>query len=104
MTSSKQIFELLLIQVFPLNIHYFVDVSFVLISSLFAEPYLFENFLPILEQLSNAYAKASLACSRHDHCSIATIELLTVSNPFRADDNETNFFNKRLHRLNEYLV
>ena len=76
--------------------HYFVDVSFVLISCLFADGYLFENFVPILEQLSNAYAKASLACSRHHQSAIPTIQLLTVSNLFPADYNETNFFNERL--------
>ena len=83
-------------QLFSLNIHYFVDVSFVLISCLFAEQCLFENFVPILEQWSNAYAKASLACSRYDQSAIPKIELLTVSNLFRAENNETNFFNERL--------
>ena len=71
---------------------------------LFAEQCLFENFVPILEQLSNAYAKASLACSRHHQSVILTIELLTVSNLFRADTNETNFFIERLQRINEYLI
>ena len=86
-------------QLFSLNIHYFVDISFVLMSCFFAEQYLnilLEYFVPILEQLSNAYAKTSLACSRHDQSAIPTIELLTVSNLFRADNNKINFYNERL--------
>ena len=54
-------FELLSMQLFSLNIRYFVDVTFVLMSCLFAEQYLFENFVIILEQCFNAYAKASFA-------------------------------------------
>ena len=44
-------------QIFSLITHYFVGVSFVSISCLFSEQYLFENFVPVLEQLSNAYVK-----------------------------------------------
>ena len=44
---------------FFLNFHYPVGESFVLISCLFADQYLFENFVPMLEQLSNSYATAS---------------------------------------------
>ena len=53
--SSKN-FELLSMQFFSLNFHYSVSVSFVLISCLFAEQHLFENFVSTLEQLSNANA------------------------------------------------
>ena len=46
-------------QFFSLSIYYSGDLSLVLISYLFAEQYLFKNFAPVLEQWSNAYAKAS---------------------------------------------
>ena len=55
----KTNFELLSMQHFSLNICYYVGVSFVLMSSFFAEQYLFKTFVPILEKLSNVYAKAS---------------------------------------------
>ena len=55
----KTKFKLLSMQSFSLSIHYSVDVRFVLTSYLFAEQYLLENFVSILEQLSNAYPKAS---------------------------------------------
>ena len=45
-----------------------------------------------------------LACSRHDQSAIPTIELLTVSNLFRADNNEINFLNERLQQLIEYFI
>ena len=55
----KTNFELLFMQLFSLTSHHSVDVSFVLISRYFAEQQLFEAFVPILEQLSGAYAKES---------------------------------------------
>ena len=42
-----------------LTIYHSVGVSFVLISRYFAKQQLFETFVPILEQLSRAYAKES---------------------------------------------
>ena len=55
----KTNFESLSMQLFSLNFHYFVDVTFVLVSCLFSEQNLFENFVSILKQLSNAYVIAS---------------------------------------------
>ena len=82
-----------------------MGVGFALISCLFAEQYLFENFVPILEQLSNANATASFGVLASSvQSAMSTIELLTVSNLFRADSNEISFLNKRLSRLNESLI
>ena len=84
-------------QLFSLNIHYFVDVSFVLTSCLFPEQYLCENFVPILEQYCPMpMLKRHLVCSRHNQSAISRSELLTISNLFRAHNNEINFLNERL--------
>ena len=96
MTSSKQILNFYQCNFFSLKIRYYLGVSFVLISCFFPEQYLFENFVPIFERLCNAYAKASCGVLGHDQTAIPTNKLLTVSNLFRAANNEINFFQKIL--------
>ena len=90
MKSSKQILTLIN-AIFSLNFHYSVGVSFVLISCLFAEQYLFENFVPILEQFPMPMLQRHLACLHPDQSAIPTIELPTVPNLFRGNNNEINF-------------